>query len=234
MAIYHRKSEERGAANHGWLDTKYSFSFSNYYDPNFMGFGPLRVINDDRIAGGGGFPTHPHDNMEIVTYVLEGALAHKDSMGNGTTINAGDVQRMSAGTGVRHSEFNASDKIGVHLLQIWIMPDKDGYEPSYEQKQFTRGDKLGNLRLVASNDGRDGSVSIHQKANIYAAIFNDGDSAELNLAKGQGVWVQVAKGGIVVVNDTELKQGDGLAIWETDKVTIKGKEEAEFLVFELG
>ena len=234
MAIYHRKSEERGAANHGWLDTKYSFSFSNYYDPNFMGFGPLRVINDDRIAGGGGFPTHPHDNMEIVTYVLEGALAHKDSMGNGTTINTGDVQRMSAGTGVRHSEFNASDKIGVHLLQIWIMPDKDGYEPSYEQKQFTRGDKLGNLRLVASNDGRDGSVSIHQKANIYAAIFNDGDSAELNLAKGQGVWVQVAKGGIVVVNDTELKQGDGLAIWETDKVTIKGKEEAEFLVFELG
>lgn len=234
MAIYHRKSEERGAANHGWLDTKYSFSFSNYYDPNFMGFGPLRVINDDRIAGGGGFPTHPHDNMEIVTYVLEGALAHKDSMGNGTTINAGDVQRMSAGTGVRHSEFNASDKVGVHLLQIWIMPDKDGYEPSYEQKQFTRGDKLGNLRLVASNDGRDGSVSIHQKANIYAAIFNDGDSAELNLAKGQGVWVQVAKGGIVVVNDTELKQGDGLAIWETDKVTIKGKEEAEFLVFELG
>ena len=234
MAIYHRKSEERGAANHGWLDTKYSFSFSNNYDPNIMGFGPLRVINDDRIAGGGGFPTHPHDNMEIVTYVLEGALAHKDSMGNGTTINAGDVQRMSAGTGVRHSEFNASDKIGVHLLQIWIMPDKDGYEPSYEQKQFTRGDKLGNLRLVASNDGRDGSVSIHQKANIYAAIFNDGDSAELNLAKGQGVWVQVAKGGIVVVNDTELKQGDGLAIWETDKVTIKGKEEAEFLVFELG
>ncbi len=234
MAIYHRKSEERGAANHGWLNTKYSFSFSNYYDPNFMGFGPLRVINDDRIAGGGGFPTHPHDNMEIVTYVLEGALAHKDSMGNGTTINAGDVQRMSAGTGVRHSEFNASDKIGVHLLQIWIVPDKDGYEPSYEQKQFTRDDKLGNLRLVASNDGRDGSVSIHQKANIYAAIFNDGDSAELALAKGQGVWVQVAKGGSVIVNDTELKQGDGLAIWETDKVTIKGKEEAEFLVFQLG
>jgi redox-sensitive bicupin YhaK (pirin superfamily) len=234
MAIYHRKSEERGAANHGWLDTKYSFSFSNYYDQNFMGFGPLRVINDDRIAGGGGFPTHPHDNMEIVTYVLEGALAHKDSMGNGTTINAGDVQRMSAGTGVRHSEFNASDKIGVHLLQIWIMPDKEGYEPSYEQKQFSRADKLGNLRLVASNDGRDGSVLIHQKANIYAAIFNDGDNAELNLAKGQGVWVQVAKGGIVIVNDTELKQGDGLAIWETDKVTIKGKEEAEFLVFELG
>lgn len=234
MAIYHRKSEERGAANHGWLNTKYSFSFSNYYDPNFMGFGPLRVINDDRIAGGGGFPTHPHDNMEIVTYVLEGALAHKDSMGNGTTINAGDVQRMSAGTGVRHSEFNASDKIGVHLLQIWIVPDKDGYEPSYEQKQFTRDDKLGNLRLVASNDGRDGSVSIHQKANIYAAIFNDGDSAELALAKGQGVWVQIAKGGSVIVNDTELKQGDGLAIWETDKVTIKGKEEAEFLVFQLG
>ena len=234
MAIYHRKSEERGAANHGWLNTKYSFSFSNYYDPNFMGFGPLRVINDDRIAGGGGFPTHPHDNMEIVTYVLEGALAHKDSMGNGTTINAGDVQRMSAGTGVRHSEFNASDKIGVHLLQIWIVPDKDGYEPSYEQKQFTRDDKLGNLRLVASNDGRDGSVSIHQKANIYAVIFNDGDSAELALAKGQGVWVQIAKGGSVIVNDTELKQGDGLAIWETDKVTIKGKEEAEFLVFQLG
>lgn len=234
MAIYHRKSEERGAANHGWLDTKYSFSFSNYYDQNFMGFGPLRVINDDRIAGGGGFPTHPHDNMEIVTYVLEGALAHKDSMGNGTTINAGDVQRMSAGTGVRHSEFNASDKIGVHLLQIWIMPDKEGYEPSYEQKQFSRADKLGNLRLVASNDGRDGSVTIQQKANIYAAIFNDGDNAELNLAKGQGVWVQVAKGGLVIVNDTELKQGDGLAIWETDKVTIKGKEEAEFLVFELG
>ena len=234
MAIYHRKSEERGAANHGWLDTKYSFSFSNYYDPNFMGFGPLRVINDDRIAGGGGFPTHPHDNMEIVTYVLEGALAHKDSMGNGTTINAGDVQRMSAGTGVRHSEFNASDKIGVHLLQIWIVPDKDGYEPSYEQKQFSRDDKLGNLRLVASKDGRDSSVGIHQKANIYAAIFNDGDNAELTLAKGQGVWVQVAKGGSVIVNDTELKQGDGLAIWETDKVTIKGKEEAEFLVFELG
>lgn len=233
MTIQIRKSEDRGAANFGWLDTKYSFSFSNYYDPKFMGFGPLRVINDDRIAGGGGFPTHPHDNMEIVTYVLEGALEHKDSLGNGSVIAAGDVQRMSAGTGIRHSEYNPSETQGVHLLQIWIQPDKKGYEPSYEQKNFNREDKIGKLRLVASNEGRDGSVKINQKLDLYASIFTDGDEISHKIRNDQGVWLQIAKGGLIL-NDIELSEGDGVAIWEEGEFTLKAKGESEFLLFEIG
>lgn len=233
MNIVKRGSDERGKADHGWLKTAHSFSFANYYDENFMGFGPLRVINDDYIAGGAGFPTHPHDNMEIVTYVLDGALEHKDSLGNGSVIQAGDVQRMTAGTGIRHSEFNPSKTQTCHLLQIWILPDKNGYQPSYEQKQFTREDKLGKLRLIASNDGRDGSVTINQKASVYASIFNDGDTHSMKVVQGHGIWIQMAKGGMMV-NDVELVEGDGLAIWDEGEFTIKGKGESEFILFDLG
>lgn len=233
MAIVKRGANERGKADFGWLKTSYSFSFSEYYDEKFMGFGPLRVINDDYIGGGGGFPTHPHKDMEIVTYVLDGALEHKDSLGTGSVIKAGDVQRMTAGTGIRHSEFNPSQTETCHLLQIWILPDKAGYQPSYEQKQFTREDKMGKLCLIASNDGRDGSVKINQKASVYASIFNDDDKYNHIMKKGHGIWIQMAKGGMMV-NEEELVEGDGLAIWDEGEFTISGKGESEFLLFDLG
>ena len=180
-----RKSHERGHANHGWLDSYHTFSFADYYDPAEMGFSSLRVINEDRVAPKGGFPTHPHRDMEIVTYILDGELAHQDSMGNGSVIRVGDVQRMSAGTGIRHSEFNGSEKQPVHLLQIWIEPDTTGLAPSYEQKHFSRAEKQGVFRLVASRDGREGSVTIHQDAYVYASLLDGADKVSRALAPGR-------------------------------------------------
>ncbi|MFQ6686775.1 pirin family protein, partial [Bordetella pertussis] len=187
-----RRSAERGHANHGWLDTHHTFSFANYYDPAHMGFGPLRVINDDRIAAGRGFGTHGHRDMEIITYVLDGAIAHKDSMGSGSTIRPGDVQRMSAGRGVMHSEFNPQPDAATHMLQIWIEPDVAGIAPEYEEKRFPEADKRGRLRQLVSPDGADGSLRIHQDARLYAGLFDGTESAELPLAAGRRSWVHVA------------------------------------------
>ncbi|MFO0586472.1 MAG: pirin family protein [Polyangiaceae bacterium] len=227
-----RPSERRGHANHGWLDSRFTFSFAEYYDPKHMGFRQLRVINDDHIAPGQGFGTHPHADMEIVTYVLDGAVAHKDSMGNGSTIRPGEVQRMSAGTGVRHSEFNASKEEMLHLLQIWMLPSKRGIQPSYEQKTFGPEEKQGRLRVVASPDGRDGSVTIHTDVVLYAGLFAEGESAELLLAKGRHAWVHVAKG-MLRVNGRDLGAGDGMALSEEEAVKIEGTSQAEVLVFDL-
>jgi redox-sensitive bicupin YhaK (pirin superfamily) len=228
-----RRAEERGHANHGWLDSHHTFSFADYYDPAHMGFRALRVINEDRVAPGEGFPTHGHQNMEIVSYVLEGALAHKDSMGTGSTIRPGDVQRMTAGKGVRHSEFNASKTEGVHFLQIWILPERDGIEPTYEQKTFSAEDKHGRLRLIASHDGGDGSVLIHADARIYAGIFARGEHGELPLGKGRHAWVHVARGH-VRVNGHELNAGDAVALSNEAKVDIAGSDPAsEVLAFDL-
>ena len=189
-----RRAEERGRANFGWLDSRHSFSFGHYFDPKHMGFGPLRVINDDRVAGGGGFPTHPHADMEIITYVLDGGLEHRDSLGTGSVVRPGDVQRMSAGSGVRHSEFNASKTDPVHFLQIWIVPEKRGLEPSYEQKTFSDADKRGRLRLIGSRDGREGSVTIHQDVDLYATVLAEGQTVGHGLRDGRAAWVQVARG----------------------------------------
>lgn len=206
-----RPAAERGHANHGWLDTFHTFSFANYYDPEHMGFGPLRVINDDRIAAGRGFGTHGHRDMEIITYVLDGAVAHKDSMGTGSTIRPGDVQRMSAGRGVLHSEFNPQPDAATHMLQIWIEPDVAGIAPEYEQKSFDDADKRGKLRQVASPDGAEGSLRIHQDVRLYAGLFDGAEAADLSLAAGRRAWVHVARGGITV-NGQALKAGDGLAL----------------------
>jgi redox-sensitive bicupin YhaK (pirin superfamily) len=227
-----RKSDERGHADHGWLDSRFSFSFAEYYDPQFVEFRTLRVMNDDRIAGGGGFPTHPHRDMEIVTYVLEGALAHKDSMGNGSTIRPGDVQYMSAGTGVAHSEFNASDKEPVHMYQIWMFPDKRGYQPTYDQKHFAAGEKRGKLRLVASRDGRDGSVKIRQDNELYATVLAPGESVRHALEPERHAYVQVARGS-VALNGAKLAAGDGAAISREKAVELTGVEDAEVLLFDL-
>jgi quercetin 2,3-dioxygenase len=227
-----RRSEERGGGNHGWLDTKHSFSFSDYYDPKFMGFRSLRVINEDWVQPGHGFPTHPHRDMEIITYVLEGALEHKDSLGTGSVIRPGDGQRMSAGTGIRHSEANPSQKEAVHLLQIWIMPDKQGHKPGYEQKEFSRDEKRGKLRLIASPDGKDGSVTIHQDAQLYVSLLEPGEAVEHRLGTGRHAWLQVAKGS-VALNGKPLNQGDGAAISEEQKLQIKGTDSAEVLLFDL-
>ena len=227
-----RRSQERGHANHGWLDTHYSFSFADYYDPRFMGLRSLRVINDDRVAPGRGFPTHGHRDMEIVTYVLEGALQHRDSLGNGSVIRPGDVQRMSAGTGVSHSEFNPSRGEVLHLLQIWILPERNGITPGYEQKTFTDAEKRGKLRLVASPDGRSGSVTIHQDTEIYASVLGAGDRATHELRPSRHSWVQVASGK-VQLNGKALEDGDGAAISSEPKVELAGVEEAEILLFDL-
>ena len=227
-----RRSQERGHANHGWLDTHYTFSFSDYYDPEHVHFRTLRVINDDRVAGGGGFPMHPHRDMEIVTYVLEGGLEHRDSMGNGSVIRPGDVQRMSAGTGVTHSEFNASKTEPVHLLQIWMFPERKGIKPSYEQKMFSEADKRGRLRLVASPDGRDGSVTIHQDNELYATVLRKGDQVRHELKPERHAWVQVARGS-VKLNGQELAEGDGAAISEEKAIELTGVKDAEVLLFDL-
>ncbi|MDQ3906898.1 MAG: pirin family protein, partial [Acidobacteriota bacterium] len=224
--IYVRKSSERGHFDHGWLNTYHTFSFDQYYDPRFMGFRSLRVINEDTVAPGRGFPTHGHRDMEIITYILEGALAHRDSMGNGSTIRPGDVQRMSAGTGVRHSEANPSDAERVHLLQIWIVPAEQGIAPSYEQTSFTEDERRGRLKLVASPDGREGSVTIHQDASLYASLLGESHTVEHELADGRGAWVQVARGA-VEVNGQRLEQGDGAAASEEERLTITAREDAE-------
>jgi len=227
-----RKSDDRGHANHGWLDTRFTFSFADYYDPKHIHFRTLRVMNDDRIAGGGGFPTHPHRDMEIVTYVLDGALAHKDSMGNGSVIRPGDVQYMSAGTGVAHSEFNASDLETAHLYQIWMFPDKKDYEPIYDQKYFSEADKRGKLRLVASPDGRDGSVKIRQDNELYATVLARGESVQHALKPDRHAYVQVARGS-VTLNGKELKTGDGAAVSAEKSVELTGVDDAEVLLFDL-
>ena len=232
MALMHRRADDRGKADFGWLDSKHTFSFGQYHDPDHMGFGPLRVINDDRVAGGGGFPTHPHANMEIVTYVLEGGLEHRDSLGTGSVIKPGDVQRMSADTGIRHSEFNASKTEPVHFLQIWIMPQKGGQPPGYEQKSFSADDKRGRLRLVGSANGRDGSVTIRQDVDLYAGVFADGDKVTLDIAPGRIGWVQVARGS-VTANGVELAEGDGLALNEVLALELEGSGDGEVLVFDM-
>jgi len=227
-----RKSEERGHLNHGWLDTYHTFSFDQYYDPAHVHFRSLRVINEDRVAAGKGFPTHSHRDMEIITYILSGALEHRDSMGNGSVIRPGDVQRMSAGTGVAHSEFNPSDSEPVHFLQIWIMPRARNLPSSYEQKAFSEDERRNQLRLVASDDGRDGSVSIQQDAKVYAAIL-DGDRAiEHTLPDNRYAWLQVARGSLNV-NGHELSQGDGAAISRERSLKLVSSAEAELLLFDL-
>jgi quercetin 2,3-dioxygenase len=227
-----RRSEERGHADHGWLDTYHTFSFANYYDPAHMGFRALRVINEDRVAPGKGFGTHPHRDMEILSYVLEGALEHKDSMGNGSVMRPGDVQRMSAGTGVTHSEFNSSRSEPVHFLQIWIVPEERGIKPGYEQKRFSEEDKRGALRLIASRDGREGSVTIHQDASVYAAVLGTGEAARHTLAPGRNAWIHVARGEVKL--DAEvLRAGDGAAVTGEREIVVSGHGQGEVLLFDL-
>ena len=227
-----RKSNDRGHADHGWLNTRFTFSFADYFDLEHVQFRTLRVMNDDRISGGGGFPTHPHKDMEIVTYVLEGALAHKDSMGNGSVIRPGDVQYMSAGTGVAHSEFNASEKETVHLYQIWMFPDKKGYKPVYDQKHFGEAEKSGKLRLVASPDGRDGSVKIRQDNELYATVLAPGAVVKHELRPDRHAYVQVARGS-VALNGKKLETGDGAAISGEQALELRGVDKAEILLFDL-
>ncbi|MBK8255963.1 MAG: pirin family protein [Polyangiaceae bacterium] len=227
-----RHAHERGHANHGWLDSYHTFSFADYYDPKHMGFRQLRVINEDRVLAGRGFGTHPHRDMEIISYVLEGGLAHRDSMGTGSVISPGDVQRMSAGTGVTHSEMNASKTENVHFLQIWLMPSKMGIAPGYEQKTFSREEKAGKLRLVASPTGEDGSITIHTNAKLYAGLFDKGQTAELPIASGRHAWVHLARGK-AVINGKELGAGDAAALSNETMVTVAGVDGAEVLVFDL-
>ncbi len=227
-----RKAGERGHANHGWLDSWHTFSFADYHDPREMGFGALRVINDDKVEPGQGFGMHGHRDMEIITYVLDGALEHKDSMGNGSIIRPGNVQRMSAGTGVRHSEFNPSRGERVHLLQIWIEPRITGVRPSYEEKQFGTAEKKGQLRLIASPDGRDGSVTIHQDAYVHASVLDGKDAVAHRLAPGRRAYVHVARGA-VKVNGVELKGGDGVKVTEESEIGFSGAKQAEVLLFDL-
>jgi quercetin 2,3-dioxygenase len=227
-----RRAKERGHADHGWLDTFHTFSFADYWDPRHMGWGPLRVINEDRVAPASGFPTHAHRDMEIITYVLEGALEHRDSLGTGSVIRPGEVQRMSAGTGVRHSEYNASKTEPVHLLQIWIEPARTGIAPGYEQKTFGEAERRGRLRLIAAPDGRDGAVTIHQDANVSAATLARGERVEHALAPGRLGWLQVARGALLV-NGEQLAQGDGAAIEGERAITLEAVEPAETLLFDL-
>jgi redox-sensitive bicupin YhaK (pirin superfamily) len=227
-----RRSNERGRAQHGWLDSFHSFSFADYHDPAHMGYGPLRVINEDRVQPGQGFGTHGHRDMEIISYVLEGGLAHRDSMGNGSVIRPGDVQRMSAGTGVRHSEYNASDKEPVHFLQIWIEPAVRNAPPSYEEKHFDAASKRGNLRLIASPDGRDGSVTIRQDANLYAALVDGPEVIEFAQRPGRRTYVHVIRGA-ATVSGQPLGAGDALKIDGEARVRIDNARDAEVLLFDL-
>jgi hypothetical protein len=227
-----RKAADRGHADFGWLDSRHTFSFGDYYDPRHMGFRALRVINEDVVRGGGGFATHPHRDMEIVTYVLAGALAHKDSMGNGSTILPDDVQRMSAGTGVTHSEHNASASEDVHLLQIWLLPAATGMAPSYEQRAFSREEKRGRLRLVGAADGREGAVTIHQDVALYATVLAPGERVSHALAPERHVWVQITRGR-VTVNGTSLGAGDGAALSSEPHAEIAAQDDSELLLFDL-
>ena len=228
-----RKATERGHSDHGWLDSFHTFSFADYYDPSHMGFRALRVINDDTVAAGRGFGAHPHRDMEIISYVLDGELAHRDSMGTGSVIRPGDVQRMSAGSGVVHSEMNPSRTDPVHFLQIWLVPSERGLPPGYEQRTFAAEEKAGRLRLVASPDGRDGSVTIHADAALHAGVLGAGQTAELPLAPGRHAWVHLARGK-ARVNGHDLGAGDGLALSDEARVQIEGIDAGEVLVFDLG
>ncbi len=227
-----RPAAERGHADHGWLDSHHTFSFADYHDPRFMGFRVLRVINDDRVQAGKGFGKHGHRDMEIISYVLEGSLAHKDTMGTASTIWPGDVQVMTAGTGVQHSEFNASNADGVHFLQIWIVPERTGFEPSYEQRSFTADDKRGKFCLIASRDGRASSVVIHQDVDLYATIVEDGHHLEHVLRPGRHAWLHVASGTVEFAG-SELKAGDGVAISGEPSVRLTGAGTGEVLLFDL-
>ena len=227
-----RRSQERGGADHGWLQTRHTFSFADYRDPKWMGFRSLRVINDDVVQPSGGFPTHPHRDMEIVSYVVEGALEHRDSMGNGSVIRPGEVQRMTAGTGVTHSERNPSASEPMRLMQIWILPERTGLTPGYEQVAFPAAERRGRLRLVASRDGREGSVTIHQDAALLAALLAPGDTVRHALAPGRHAWVQVVKGR-VRLGDVSLSEGDGAALSSEAAVDLTGVEPADVLVFDL-
>lgn len=227
-----RRSNERGGGDYGWLKTRHTFSFNDYDDPKWVGFRSLRVINEDWVAPNGGFPTHPHRDMEIITYVLSGKLEHKDSLGTGSVILPGDGQRMSAGRGIRHSEANPSSTEAVHLLQIWILPDKPGHEPGYEQKAFPEAEKRGKFRLIASNDGADGSVKINQDAKLFVTLLAPGEGVTQALDAQRYGWLQVVKGE-VELNGLKLHQGDGAAISEEKKLAIKASEESEVLLFDL-
>ena len=227
-----RRSQERGFADHGWLKSFHTFSFADYYDPEHVEFGPLRVINEDRVQAGAGFGTHAHRDMEIISYVLSGELAHKDSMGNGSTIRPGDVQRMSAGSGVRHSEFNPSQAEGTHFLQIWIQPDKLNLEPSYEEKRFAATEKRGRLRLIVSPDRAEGSLSIHQDARIYAGLFDGAEQAVLEVKSGRRLYVHVARGALVA-NGVALGAGDALKVTDGTQLRLEQGKDAEVLVFDL-
>ena len=225
-------SSERFHTDAGWLDSRHSFSFAEHYDPQRLGFGSLRVINDDRVEPARGFGAHSHRDMEIVTYVLSGELAHKDSMGTGSVIRPGEVQRMTAGTGVVHSEMNASRTAPVHFLQIWIVPDRTGHQPGYEQKAFSEDDRRGKLRLLASRDGREGSVTLHQDASVYAALLEPGERVSHQLGQGRHSWVQVARGS-VELNGQTLREGDGAAISDEQRLDLTGRDSSEVLLFDL-
>lgn len=225
--------DSRGQADHGWLKAKHTFSFADYYNPEMMGFGPLRVINEDRIEPSKGFGTHPHRDMEIVTYIIEGALEHKDSMGNGSIIQAGDVQRMTAGTGVFHSEFNSSADESVHLLQIWLLPRENSLQPGYEQLHFGRDTKLNQWRLVASHDGRDNSMHIHQDVDLYATVLEAGEELSRELAARHSAYLQIVSGS-VTANGEKLEAGDGAAIQDVDSISVQATSDAEFILFDMG
>ena len=227
-----RKATDRGHAQHGWLDSFHTFSFADYYDPQHMGFRALRVINEDRVQPAQGFGRHSHRDMEIVTYVIEGALAHQDSLGNGSVIRPGDVQRMSAGRGISHSEYNHSESELVYFLQIWLLPEQAGLPPSYEQTHFAQSERAGRLRLVASRDGRDGSVRVHQDVALYAGLLAPGEKASLALAAGRHAWVQVVRGALTL-DGTALAAGDGAALSDAPRLEVVAREPSELLVFDL-
>lgn len=228
-----RLAEDRGVANFGWLDSRHTFSFGDYFDRDHMGFGPLRVINEDRVAPAGGFPTHGHRDMEIVTYVIDGALEHKDSTGTGSVIRPGDVQRMSAGTGIHHSEFNASTEEPVHFLQIWIIPERQGLKPGYEQKTFPEAARRGGLRLIGARDGRDGALTIHRDVDLYSTLLTAGESVTHATTPDRKVWVQVVRGQ-VTVNGDAAKAGDGIALEGATEVVVNATSGAEILLFDMG
>ncbi|HAC63333.1 MAG TPA: quercetin 2,3-dioxygenase [Cyanothece sp. UBA12306] len=228
-----RRSQERGLVDFGWLDSRHTFSFGHYYDPNFMGFSSLRVINEDKVIPGKGFATHGHHEMEIITYIIDGALEHQDSSGNRSIIRPGDVQRMSAGTGIKHSEYNASESAPVHLLQIWILPDTPGLEPSYEEKHFSTQDKQGKLKLIGSKNGRDGSVTIHQDVDLYSSILSNGETVKHSLNNERKAWIQVVQGSVQLEN-YQLYIGDGVAISDEPSLSLTGiSDKSEILLLDL-
>ena len=227
-----RRSRDRGHADHGWLNSFHTFSFADYHDPKHMSFGALRVINEDRITPGAGFPTHPHRDMEIISYPLEGAIEHKDSMGTGSVIRPGDVQRMTAGSGVTHSEYNHSKSEGAHFFQIWILPNKPGLTPGYEQKAFADAEKRGKWRLVASEDGREGSVVVHQDVSLHVTLLEKGEKVVYDVKRGRRVWLQIARG-TVAVGAEVLVQGDGAAITDEEAISVEAQDASEVLLFDL-